>query len=369
MARPLLPLLLALGALLTAPGCGGDEPPPPDPLRPVRWISATPSTGVRLRAFSGTATAETETELSFKVNGTIQDLPVNTGQELRRGELVARLDPKDYELQVDEANAGLQDAEAALRRDEADYARYRELYEAENASLAELETRRARAESSRAAVEAAGKRLEIAQLQLSYTELVAPMDGAVAEKLVDVNQNVGMGTGIVRLNAGERIEVDVVVPEVLIGQVQLDSRCQVTFDALPGRTYEAYVSEIGVASTSLETTFPVTARLREAAEEVKVGMAARVVLELGDGSQEVRFRLPAVAVGEDREGRYVFVVQEQGAGTGLVVRRGVTVGEMTAGGELEVFEGVEAGERVVVRGVSKIRHGQQVALPGDGADG
>ncbi len=126
---------------------------------------------------------------------------------------------------------------------------------------------------------------------------------------------------------------------------------------------------MGTAAVGTATTFPVTVRLSEAAENLRPGMAARVVLQLGDEDARLRFLVPAVSVGEDRQGRFVFVVREDGPGRGRVERRNVTIGDFTAGGEIEVFEGLRDGDRVVTRGVSKIADGMSVRLPESGMGG
>jgi RND family efflux transporter MFP subunit len=354
-------------SLLFLSSCGEEPAPVETALRPVRWIEARMGDGTRLRSFSGSAQASTESTLSFKVPGTLQSIPVQVGDRVSAGQLIAELDPRDYELQVQEADADLLDTEARAREAAANHERYRLLYEADNTSKSLLDAARAADESAAAAVTASQKRQEIAQLQLTYTRLEAPVDGAIASKLVDVNENVGQGAPIVELTSGSRIEVKLAVPEVLIALVLPGSPCVVSFDALAGRSFAATVTEVGVSSTGLQTTFPVTVRLRDAIEEVRPGMAAVARLELGDPDGRPRVLVPAVAVGEDRAGRFAYVVLDDGLSRGRVERRTVVVGDMTAGGELEVFEGLNDGDRVVTRGMSKLHDGMAVRLPESGA--
>jgi len=360
-------LVVGCLALLLLAGCAEEPPPVEEPLRPVRWIAVETVDGTRLRSFSGSAKASTESTLSFKVTGTVLNIAVQVGDRVSAGQLIAELDPRDYELQVQEANASLLDTQARAREAAANHERYRLLYEADNTSKSELDAARAADESAAAGVTAARKRLEIAELQLGYTRLVAPIDGAIADKFVNENENVGQGASIVDLSSGSRIEVELAVPEVLITQVEPNSPCVVSFDALPGRSFASTVTEVGIASTGLATTFPVTVRLRDAVAEIRPGMAAVVRLELGDPDTRPRVLVPAVAVGEDRAGRFLFVVMDDGPDTGRVERRTVVLGDMTAGGELEVFEGLGDGDRVVTRGMSKLRDGMAVRLPESGA--
>jgi RND family efflux transporter MFP subunit len=347
-------------------GCAEEAPIRQEVVRPVRWVEVELQDGLRERSFSGSAKSATFARLSFKVSGTVANVAVQVGDQVTAGQLIAELDPRDYELQEQEAAAALLDAQAQSREASANYDRYRLLYEADNTSKRDLDAARAADESAAAAVTAALKRLEIAQLRLSYTRLSAPVDGAIASKLVDVNENVGQGEGIVELTSGARIEVEIAVPEVLINQVQTGSSCVVGFDALPGQLLPATVIEVGVSSAAEQTAFPVTIQLDDAVDGLLPGMAAVVRLQLGDPNREPLALVPAVAVGEDRAGRFVWVVLDDGPDRGRVERREVEIGDLQAGGELEVLTGLATGDRVVIRGLSKLNEGMAVRLPESG---
>ena len=119
-------------------------------MRPVRSETVRASTGDRARTFSGTFRATIRSRLSFRVAGTVQRLPVSVGQSVRTGQLIAELDPQDYDIQVQEARAGLTQARAARRNAESERDRVRELYENDNASLSAWDQARAAAESAAA---------------------------------------------------------------------------------------------------------------------------------------------------------------------------------------------------------------------------
>jgi RND family efflux transporter MFP subunit len=346
---------------LVAAGCA-EEAPPQEPLRPVRSM-AVYSTGVQqTRSFSGTARAGRESRLSFRIPGTVEVLSTRVGDRVRAGQVLARLDPTDYRLQVEDAEAALARARAEARNAEASYARIRDLYENNNASLNELDAAQAGYESAIAAFESTEKKLEQARLQLGYTELTSPTDGAIAEVPVEANENVRAGQTVAVLTSGSRPEVEVGMPEMFISRVRDGQAVEVTFDALGARTFAATVTEVGVASTGLATTFPVKVRLDGDQPEVLPGMAAEVHFRFEGQDERERVVVPAFAVGEDREGRFVYVVEEVGDGIGRAVRREVTVGGLTADGGLEILRGLSDGERVITAGVSRIQDGLEVRL-------
>ncbi len=347
-----------LGLLVMA--CGGEEEPEPI-LRPVRYMQVFATGGTRTRSFSGSAQASLESSLSFRVSGTIERLPVEVGDAVRPGQLIAVLDDEDYRVQVQEAEASLAQARAQERNAEANYARVRLLYESNNASKSDLDAARANYESAAATVSASEQRLELTRLQLGYTRLVAPVAGAVATVDIEVNEHVRPGQAIVMVTSGARHKVAVRVPGVLIAQIREGQPVTATFDATPGRSFPASVTEVGVAATGVGATFPVTVLLDEADPDIRSGMAAEVSFRFESDDRRERFIVPAFAVGEDRDGRFVFIVEPGEEGRGIVRRRAVEAGELTTEG-MVIFEGLSDGDLLITAGVSRIQDGLTVRL-------
>jgi len=352
---------LLAGATLA---CGRPAPPEAAP-RLVRYEQISLSGTGRVRSFSGVAKSADEPQLSFKINGTIAELPVRVGDRVRKGDQIAELDPVDYQLSLEDAEAGLRRAQAEARNAEAAFRRTRDLYENGNASRTDYDTARAGFESARAAGVSAEKRLELARRQLDYTVLRAPAPGSIATVDVVVNENVQAGQSIVMLvTSGAGLEVEITMPESLIARVERDQDVTVRFDALPGRSFAGRVTEVGVAATGAGTTFPVTVALADADPGLRAGMAAQVDFRFRSGDPEGRLLLPPHCVGEDQEGRFVYIVEPGDGDRGVARRRAVTIGELTSSG-LEVTSGVSDGDRVVTAGVRSLSDGETVRL-GDG---
>ena len=338
---------------------------PPPLIRPVRYQKVFSTGGVRTRTLTGAAKAGIESKISFKVSGTLQSLMLEIGDAIRKGELIAEIDPRDYELQVEEAEASLAHSRAQAVNAEANFNRVRGLFERNNASQADYDAARATQDSARALVRSIQKKLELAKLQVSYTRLESPIDGAVAEVSVEVNENVRSGQTIVVLNAGARPEVEVALPEMLIREIRQGMPARVFFDAIPNREFSGTVTEVGVAATKGLKTYPVTVLLDRPDTRILPGMAAEVSFRFSSGNEPLRHVLPPHAVGEDREGKFVYVVTAKGGGRGTVERRPVAVGELVgerASAGLEIVEGLRDGEMVVTVGVSRIEDGQEVIL-------
>ncbi|MEM7051790.1 MAG: efflux RND transporter periplasmic adaptor subunit [Acidobacteriota bacterium] len=354
LRRLLAPTLLLLGA------CAAEEMVTEEAPRSVRTVTVEASDGSRTRTFSGTSRARQTSRLSFKVGGTLVALPVEVGQELGRGELVARLDPFPFELQAEQAQASLAQAKAAERNASATYERTKDLYADNNASRTDLDGARANAESARAQVRAAEKELELASLNVSYTRLTASTDCSVASIDVEINENVSTGGTVATVNCGEGLEVDLSVPESLIASLTPGMAAEVQFDAQPGQAYSGRLTEVGVAARQ-GATFPATVTLEGEHPELRAGLAAEVRFELANSTRGERFLIPLSALIESDGETYVFLAEGEGSGSGVVRRRSVSVGELTADGA-EITAGLAPGERVITAGVSVIRDGLEVLL-------
>ncbi len=349
---------LSLG--LTGLGCQA-EPPASEPVvRPVRYQRVFAGSTDRTRSFSGVAQASLESNLSFKVAGTIERLAVNMGDVVAPGQLIAQLDNKDYELRVQQTAASYEQAKAQQRNAQANYQRVLALYENNNTSRNELDASRASKESADAQVRSLDNSLQLARLQLSYTRLTAPVAGSISRVPVEPNENVQAGQAICTLTAGSDPEVVVGVPEMLISQISSGDRVEAIFDAIPGRKFAATVTEVAVSKSSASSTFAVTARVEGADDVVRSGMACEVSFTF-DGTGVENYLVPPVAVQEDRSGRFVYVVELTEGELGQCRRRPVETGQLTSDG-IEVVSGLRDGDLVVTAGVSKIQDGLTVRL-------
>lgn len=342
--------------------CGGHDVVE-EVIRPVRYVEVFSMGGNRVRTFSGVAQAGVESNLSFKVAGTVEKLFVKVGDRVKSGQSIAQLDPTDYKLQLQQAQAALQQAKAQSRNAKAAYDRAMQLYENRNIAKSDLDAARAASESATAAVRSMEKQVELSQRQSNYTRLRAPIDGAIAMVSCEVNENVKAGEVIVSLSSGSQIEVNLSLPGILITQIREGQGVIVIFDAIQGKEFEATITEVGVAAVEMTAAFPVTIRLNRSDPEIRPGMAASVSVEFESSDKKERFVVPTSAVLEDRQGRFVFVVKPMSEESefGIIYRRPVTVGDLTTEG-LELLQGLKDGDKVVTAGVSRIMDGQKVRL-------
>lgn len=329
----------------------GDEPPPVEPVvRPIKILEIGGAGSGRTIALPGEVQAAQRADLGFEVAGLITELPVIEGQQVARGAVIGKLDPRDYQSALDAANA-------KLRQTKADYERRLELYRKDIISKAEMELRKRTYEVAQTEVATATKAID-------DTVLKAPFDGVVARKLKEERENVQAKEPVVRFQNASRLELVVAVPERAMVNARARSsteeitrrvRPRVQISSLPGREFPATVTEFATAADPVTRTFSVTVAFdRPDDANVLPGMTARVVVTRGDAEG---YTLPVSAVtGGSDEQPYVWIVDPD---TMAVQRREIALGDLS-GSVVEVTSGLKDGQLVAVSGVRKLRPGMVV---------
>ena len=359
----ILMMVVILTGLSGLTSCGGDEAPAEVRLRPVRYILVSDESLFRDRNFSGLSKSSRESRLSFKVPGTVTSVPVQIGQRLGAGDLIAQLDAASYSLQTQQAQAALVEARANERNADANYERTKGLYANENASLNDLDQARAQAEAVRAQVLATSKALEIARLNESYTRLIAADDCSISSIDAEVNENVSAGQQVIAISCGDEFEVTLDLSESIIGSVNVDTPVSITFAAIANTVFTGRVSEVAVSSAGNQAVFPVVIEIVEKHAALRSGLAADVTFQFDSSTQGNGIVVPVAAVMHGPAGTHVFIAERDGnEGEALVVRRAVELGELSQSG-IEILDGLSAGDRVITAGLSVIREGQRVLIP------
>ena len=355
-------IILILFTTVLLGGCDKQEETVELPLRSVKHQKISYSTGKLVKTFSGVTKAELEANLSFRVSGRVEKMPVNVGDKLAKGQLVARLDNKDYAVLYEQAKAELASAKASLRSAESEYNRTIGLYEKRNASKSQLDTARATAESAKAQVKANNQQVEAARLQLSYTNLYSPQECVVSTIPVKENENVSSGQEVARVNCGKKIEVEVGVPESYIDAVKENQKVTVTLNAIDDSRFSGKVTEISSGSSEQASAFPVTVELDGDHESLRAGLAAEVEFTQSNGDDENYFILPVTAVAHDEQGDFAFILETgEKDKQGIVRKKYVEVKEIVQQG-VRVTSGLEDGDNVVTAGVTVIRDGMTVRV-------
>jgi len=334
-------------------------------VRPVRTVVVNDDAAANLKTFSGVSRSAQESRLSFKVSGTIARIPAKVGDRIEAGTVIASLDASTYDLQLQQAQATVEQSRAASRNARSAYQRTRALYANNNASLGDLDSSRANSDSVAAQLRAAVKSLQLAELNLSYTKLTVDVDCVVDAIAVSVNENVSTNTEIARVNCSDELEIEVAVPESIIGDFSNGKVAQIKFDAIPDAGFSGRVIEVGVGASGLGSTFPVTILVDgNSSPDIRPGLAASVSFE-NNATSRRDYLLPLSAVVQGAEGAFVYIVNPLSSNEleseGTISKKAVSLGELQTDG-IEISAGLLAGDRVVIAGVSFVREGLMVSF-------
>jgi RND family efflux transporter MFP subunit len=393
-------------------------------IRPVRAIKVGDVAGINGASFPGRARAADEVNLALRVSGELEFLPVEVGMTVKKGDVLARVDQRDFEAAVSSADAELnrsiahldamqiarpeeirrleavvRESEAILTLAQTEYDRNLESNEKLRGSVSESEIELTKAARDRSAAkldqakeslliaregarqeDVRAQEAEVASFEarltkagndLAYTELVAPFAGTIAAKYVENYQTVQAGQTICRLLNTSKIEIVIDIPEGKISMAPYVTNIVCVFDAFPDAPIEgATVTEIGTEASATTRTYPVTLLMDQpdASTGVKIlpGMAGRVsgTARMSDEMEAAGLVIPESAIFQSENGeKYLWLIDE--------IQMKVHQSQPVTPRQLDAFgvrvTGVEAGQWVVTAGVHYLEEGQQIRILEDPA--
>ena len=350
--------ILAL-ALIT--GCGRKVPSTTqDLVRPVRTMSVGVSAESGGRAFPGQAEANEEAELSFRVGGSLIELSANIGDTVKKGQVLANLDPTDFQVRLRDAEAELSSAEANLEVANVMLTRSRNLFEKKAGPQVDVDRAAAQVESTKANIAALRTKRDIAQSELSYAQLTAPFDGVIAARYAQNFQTVQPRQPILRLLDTSRIKFGVDLPETAMPLLPYAKAIWVTFQAAPGNKLPATIQEVSHEASRSTRTYRLTVLMDQPANvRILPGMSGELRARLEPpNTQPKALEVLASALFEGSDGATcVWLVDTS---TMTVHRQPVKTSSPTSVGFL--VEGLKAGQTVVIAGAHYLKEGQKVRL-------
>ncbi len=332
-------------------GCEERKPPEliEQSVRPAKVVKVSPSGDFKRKVYVGRIEASNSIDLSFEVPGPLLRFPVLEGQTLKMGELIAELDPTDYELAVEEAELQLK---LALQ----DYQRKSDMLKKGGIAKSLVDDGRAFAQLQRV-------RLKRAREALEDSKMIAPFDAYVSRRYVDNFAKTRVGDRIVRLNDLHELLVVVSIPEQMLAKVINNPQASLfaVFDFIPEQMFPLHYKENRGDANAIGQTYEVSFSMaRPVNWEILPGMTAVVVVQIENNLENKReYFLPinALVTGSDKR-MYVWLFDQD---TQEVTKRYVKIGRPGPEG-VYVTDGLAEDDLVVSSGASQLREGMRIRL-------
>ena len=343
-----------LCALLLA-SCEKEAEEAPEVVRPVRILEISTLQGGDTLSYPGEIQGAQNADLAFEVPGRLVELPAEEGIDVAENQLLAKLDPADYQSSLDAAQAQYNSAKDTFDR-------FSEVFERGAISRQDLDNRRRQFEVEQAQLASAKK-------ALSDTELRAPFAGRIGRTYVDNFNNVQAKQPILLLQDLTQLEVVVNVPEqdwlrakpgMTLTQRNERAKLEVSLSTLPDRSFPAMLTEMAAAADPVTRTFAAHAQFDPPGDVIILpGMSATVTVSVPSDIEGIgsALQIPANAiVGGDDGGSYVWKVD---TATMTVSLAPVTVGQLS-GSEVDILEGLTTGDHIAASGVQHLADGMKI---------
>ncbi len=318
-------------------------------------------------SYSGTAAlvADHEAQVTAKITGVLKKLYVEEGMNVKAGQLLAELDDADAMAKAKQAEAQMHKAEATFAHAQAAIPKHlipEYEYEQDKFDLA----------AQRAAYEAAN-------IQLSYTRIVAPVDGVIAERSIKLGNLVQANQNLFRIVGMNPLQAVLNVPERQLGILKAGQAVQLEADALPGKKFAGSILRIAPVVDPASGTFRVTCQFRDASDVLRPGMFARI--DIVYDQRPDALTVPRSALVEEDGQTSVFVVEKAppapvakaeagkpaaktpvAPANGLIAHRQLVKTGYSDGDKVEIISGLDAGARVITVGRNAVRDGTAVLV-------
>jgi RND family efflux transporter MFP subunit len=343
---------LILLALLT--GC--EQPPePPPPPRPALVMIVGAIAAANVMALVGEVRPRYESGQGFRINGKIIERMVDVGTQVKKGQVLARLDAADTHLNAAAALADVRAAEAGYSLALTEVQRQRQLFAKKFISASALDGREAELKTAGAKLAQVKAQANVSANQTQYTKLSADRDGIVTTVRAEPGQVVEMGDVVVQIADTREIEVLVAVPESRMAEVKPNAAVTIKMWADPQKAYTGVVREIAPAADSATRAFNVRVSLKDADAAVKLGMTAGVKFIQQSGQPDTGLLIPSAALTAINDKKIVWVIDADNKAQ----PRAVVAGQFTESGVM-IVSGLQAGEKIAIAGVHTLVKDQTV---------
>jgi RND family efflux transporter MFP subunit len=350
--------LALLGAVaLAVSGCSDEKKAETkEVVRPVKVVEIAEAGDTRALDYSGAVKARVEMNLGFRVAGKITDRRVNIGDRVKPGDLLAQIDPTDYQLAVKTAEANLAAAEKGVATADLANKRAQQLFDKSVTAKSQMEQAALSYDQAVSTRDAAASSVDQARNQVAYTELKADRSGIVTSISADTGAVVAAGTPVATVALDGEKEVQIAVPENDIAQFKPGKTVKASFWSDNKLLLDGKVREVSGSADAQSRTFSVRVSLPND-DRVLLGMTATIEAAVGNAETNVAIPLSALA---EKDGKKIVWIVDRNAST--VHAREIKVADFTGAG-VHVADGLKTGDLVVAAGTQFMAENLKVKLP------
>lgn len=311
------------------------------------------------RKLAGVVTAGTKANVAFEIGGSVTVMAKKVGEAVTKGETIAQLDAKSIKLQVQQDEFSLRQAEGALKDAQSKLSQQEHLRKNGYTTKTALDTARANFTNAEGQVGIARSQLDLRRQELDKTVLKAPFDGTISERLVEVFEEVKAGEAIYALQTEGENEVEVSVPETLIGFVKVGDEVGVKLTPLNGTPVKGLVTEVSPQAGSANA-FPVTVRLEKSPPGLRPGMSAEITISYKGEATGKAYSVPVGALKPniDKQQGTVFIYDSEKETVRQVPVKVVGV----SGNNPQIVGEIKPGDIIATAGVGQMYDGMKVRL-------
>ena len=367
-------VLTMLSLVLVMAGCHSSKPiqQAPQAVQTQR-IDSGPVAGSGALRFSAVVEPDAQVPLSFRIPGYVIALKQVRGQDgkmrdiaegdpVSKGTVLVRVRSTEYEDKVRQASSETAAAQAVAVKAKLDFDRATRLYDSQSITKPDFDAARAQYDATQDQVRAAQAQTSEAQIALHDTSLIAPFNGDIVKKSVELGAFVGPGVTVFALAKTDVVKIVIGVPDTVVRSIKLGQAVEVAIDAFPTRTFNARISRMSSAADAITRNFDVEVAIPNRDHLLKVGMIGS--LQLADGASEPRpssLQVPLSAIVQAKDGKYgVFVVSNSSAGE-VASLRSVEIGTVN-GTDIAVTSGLVEGDQIITTGANLLKDGQRVEV-------
>jgi len=320
-----------------------EEETPPVPVE-----TSLPVRGDIFAIYSGTAPIEAfaDADVVAKVDGEVREVLVEEGDDVEKGQILARLDGARLRLELNES-------QARLRKLQSDFRRNKELQEKGLISEGDFEKLQYDLEALQASY-------NLASLELDYTRIRAPISGVVSERYIKLGNTIRVGDPVFRVTSYDPLVAYLHVPEREYGALTAGQPVAIDIDAIPGERILSSVTRASAVVDPDTGTFKITIEIRDAERRVRPGMFGR--MSIVHDKHENALQVPRSAIVEDMNTSSVFVVEED-----VAVRKPVQTG-FSGNGMIEIIDGVDDDDRIITTGQVGLKDNASVTVINEPVD-